>query len=104
MVRNNLGAGLIQNPNDVSLYIKDIVILCAVVFNAVDIAFFIIQRDQRFVSLGLPKQGSVHDMILGSNTVYRFAGTNAIGVVGIADTVTAMGDGGQPPAVLPSKR
>ena len=42
-------------------------------------------------------------MILSSNAVYGFAGAYSIGVIGVADTVTAMDDGGQPPSVLPGK-
>ena len=42
-------------------------------------------------------------MILSSNAVYGFAGAYSIGVIGVADTVTAMRNCSQPPAVLPGK-
>ena len=42
-------------------------------------------------------------MILGCCTIHGFAGSDSIRVVSIADTVTAMDDGGQPPSVLPGK-
>ena len=103
MVRNNLGAGLIQDTNDIALYVKDIVILCAVIVKPIFVRFFIVQEDDFVRTLGLPQQGTVHDMILSSNAVYGFAGAYSIGVIGVADTVTAMDDGGQPPSVLPGK-
>ena len=36
------GAGLIQNPDDVALYVKDIVILCPVIVKPVFARFFIV--------------------------------------------------------------
>ena len=42
-------------------------------------------------------------MILGGNAVYRFAGADSIGVVGMGNRVITMRDGGQPSPVLPSE-
>jgi hypothetical protein len=42
-------------------------------------------------------------MILGCCTIHGFAGSDSIRVVSIADTVTAMRNCGQPPAVLPGE-
>ena len=103
MVRNNLGAGLIQNPYDIALYIKDILILCPVIVKPISVRLFIVQENDSVTALGLAQQGAVHHMILGCRPIYRFAGADSIWVVSIADTVTAMRNCGQPPAVLPRK-
>ena len=42
-------------------------------------------------------------MILGCRTIYRFAGADSIRVVGIRYGIVAVGDRGQPPAVLPGE-
>ena len=42
-------------------------------------------------------------MILGCRPIYRLACADSIWVVSIADTVTAMRNCSQPPAVLPGK-
>ena len=103
MVRNNLAARLIQNPYDIALYIKDIVILCPVIVKPISVRLFIVQENDSVAALGLAQQDAVHDMILGCHPIYRFTGTDSIRVVSIADTVTAMRNCGQPPAVLPRK-
>ena len=54
MVRNNLGAGLIQNPYDIALYIKDIVILCPVIVKPISVRLFIVQEDDLVGTPGLP--------------------------------------------------
>jgi len=51
----------------------------------------------------LAQQGTVHDMILGCRPIYRFAGANSIRIIGIRYGIVAVGDRGQPPAVLPGK-
>ena len=103
MVRNNLTDGLIQDTDDVALYVKDIIILCPVIVKTVFVTLFIVQENDGIISLGLAQQGAVHHMILGCRPIYRFAGADSIWVVSIADTVTAMRNCSQPPAVLPGK-
>ena len=103
MVRNNLGAGLIQNPYDIALYIKDILILCPVIVKPISVRLFIVQENDSVTALGLAQQDAVHDMILGCRPIYRFAGADSIRVVSIADTVTATRSCGQPPTTLPGK-
>ena len=103
MVRNNLTDGLIQDTDDVALYVKDIIILCPVIVKTVFVTLFIVQENDSVTALGLAQQGTVHDMILGCRPIYRFAGADSIRVVSIADTVTAMRNCSQPPAVLPGK-
>ena len=53
MVRNNLGAGLIQDTNDIALYVKDIVILCAVIVKPIFVRFFIVQENDGVGTPGL---------------------------------------------------
>ena len=103
MVRNNLTAGLIQDTDDVALYVKDIIILCPVIVKTVFVTLFIVQENDSVTALGLAQQGAVHDMILGCRPIYRFAGADSIWVVSIADTVTATRSCGQPPTTLPGK-
>ena len=90
MVRNNLTDGLIQDTDDVALYVKDIIILCPVIVKTVFVTLFIVQENDSVTALGLAQQGAVHHMILGCRPIYRFAGADSIWVVSIADTVTAM--------------
>ena len=103
MVRNNLGAGLIQNPYDIALYIKDIVILCPVIVKPIFICFFIVQENDGIIFLGLAQQGAVHHMILGCRPIYRFAGANSIRIVGIRNRITIMRYRRQSSPVLPGK-
>ena len=103
MVRNNLAARLIQNPYDIALYIKDIVILCPVIVKPISVRLFIVQENDSVTALGLAQQSAVHHMILGCRTIYRFAGADSIRVVSIAVTVTATRNCGQPPTTLPGK-
>ena len=103
MVRNNLGAGLIQNPYDIALYIKDILILCPVIVKPISVRLFIVQENDSVTALGLAQQGAVHHMILGCRTIYRFTSANSIRIIGIRYGIVAVGDRGQPPAVLPGK-
>ena len=103
MVRNNLTAGLIQDTDDVALYVKDIIILCPVIVKTVFVTLFIVQENDSVTALGLAQQGTVHDMILGCRPIYRFAGANSIRIIGIRYGIVAVGDRGQPPAVLPGK-
>ena len=42
-------------------------------------------------------------MILGCRPSYLFAGANSIRIIGIRYGIVAVGDRGQPPAVLPGK-
>ena len=42
-------------------------------------------------------------MILGCRTIHGFAGSDAVGVVGIGNRVITMREGGKPPAVLPGE-
>ena len=42
-------------------------------------------------------------MIFGCRAIYCFAGSDAVGVVGIGNRVITMREGGQPPAVLPGE-
>ena len=42
-------------------------------------------------------------MILGCRPIYRFAGTDSIRVISIADTVTAMRNCSQPSSILPGE-
>ena len=42
-------------------------------------------------------------MILGCRTIHGFAGSDAVGVVGIGNRIITMREGGQPPAVLPGE-
>ena len=90
MVRNNLGAGLIQNPYDIALYIKDIVILCPVIVKPISVRLFIVQENDSVTALGLAQQGAVHHMILGCRPIFRFAGTDSIWIIGIGNRVTIM--------------
>jgi len=103
LVRNNLTAGLIQDTDDVALYVKDIIILCPVIVKTVFVTLFIVQENDSVTALGLAQQGTVHDMILGCRPIYRFAGANSIRIIGIRYGIVAVGDRGQPPAVLPGK-
>ena len=103
MVRNNLGAGLIQNPYDIALYIKDIVILCPVIVKPISVRLFIVQENDSVTALGLAQQGAVHHMILGCRPIYRFAGANSIRIVGIRNRITIMRYRRQSSPVLPGK-
>ena len=103
MVRNNLTDGLIQDTDDVALYVKDIIILCPVIVKTVFVTLFIVQENDSVTALGLAQQGTVHHMILGCRPIYRFAGANSIRIIGIRYGIVAVGDRGQPPAVLPGK-
>ena len=42
-------------------------------------------------------------MVLGCRAVHGFAGSDAVGVVGIGNRIITMREGGQPPAVLPGE-
>ena len=90
MVRNNLTDGLIQDTDDVALYVKDIIILCPVIVKTVFVTLFIVQENDSVTALGLAQQGTVHDMILGCRPIYRFAGANSIRIIGIGNRVTIM--------------
>ena len=103
MVRNNLTAGLIQDTDDVALYIKDIVILCSVIVKPISVRFFIVQENDGVTALGLAQQGAVHHMILGCRTIYRFAGANSIWIIGIGNRVTIMRNRRQSSPILPRK-
>ena len=87
----------------IALYIKDIVILCPVIVKPVLITLFIIQENDGIAALGLPQQGAVHHMILGCRPIYRFTGTESIGVVGIRNRITIMRYRRQSSPVLPGK-
>ncbi len=51
----------------------------------------------------LSQQGTIHRVKFCHSSAYRLAGTDSIRVISIADTVTAMRNCSQPPAVLPGK-
>ena len=90
MVRNNLTDGLIQDTDDVALYVKDIIILCPVIVKPVFVRFFIVQENDSIISLSLTQQGAVHHMTLGCRPIFRFAGTDSIWIIGIGNRVTIM--------------
>ena len=103
MVRNNLTAGLIQDTDDVALYVKDIIILCPVIVKTVFVTLFIVQENDGIISLGLAQQGAVHHMILGCRPIYRLAGADSIWIVGIRNRITIMRYRRQSSPILPRK-
>ena len=103
MVRNNLTAGLIQDTDDVALYVKDIIILCPVIVKTVFVTLFIVQENDGIISLGLAQQGAVHHMILGCRPIYRLASADSIRIVGIGNRVTIMRNRRQSSPILPGE-
>ena len=103
MVRNNLTAGLIQDTDDVALYVKDIIILCPVIVKPISVRLFIVQENDGIIFLSLAQQGAVHHMILGCRTIYRFACADSIRIVGIRNRITIMRYRRQSSPILPGK-
>ena len=84
--------------------LKDIVILCPVIVKPVLITAFHHTGKRWYQIPWFAPEGAVHHMILGCRPIYRFTGTESIGVVGIRNRITIMRYRRQSSPVLPGKR
>ena len=92
MILHKQVAGAIRNTNHVAHLIGDVKILCIVPNKRKRTAIAVVLEVKRIVTIGLGKDNTVFGVVVCGNAVYRFAGTDAGIVVGIADLQVSVAD------------
>ena len=93
------GSGGIGHVHDVPLDVGDVPVGSAVVFVTYPVSLHVVKEPGNAVPGLFRKDGTARQEILGGDTVYRFGGTDALFVVGVAGSYTVPVVAGQPPSV-----
>ena len=91
----------IHDGHYIVLKIGDVVVENTIVLQRIGIAIGIVEEVQRIAAKSFPQQSATGIIVSVLNTVDRFAGSQTVGIIGVADGIGSIAGGGQSATLCP---
>ena len=94
----------VYNGHHVALKVGDVIVENTIVLQRIGIAVGIIEEVQGVTAEAFPQQFTTGIIIGVLNTIDRFAGSQTVCIIGVADGIRAVAGGGQSATLRPCER
>ena len=94
----------VYNGHHIALKIGDVIVENTIIFQCIGIAIGIIEEVQGVAAKAFPQQFTTGIIIGVLNSVDRFAGSQTVRVIGVADGIGSIAGGGQSATLCPCER
>ena len=102
-IADDRGTGGVYDVQDIALEVRDVIVQGAIILDGIGRAHGIVEEIQSIAAPGLPHQLAAGIIVFVLSGSYLLAQPQALGIIGVRNTLAAAGSGGQSPSFCPAK-